>query len=229
MRIFTILAFLLSSGCSSLIANFEDDRVGARPSIFPAGHPDDEIRLSAGFQGAVRGFPIIDPTGNRNGRQSLEVIGNSSISFRSKPIPEAQQTGRHTVSFLFTDGTTRGKTISFTQGNGTAVRFRLVDDTMTIRGQDGQDEQEFSIRTIGVASLARIIVDPRTGRTRVSWRTSRETISWVTTFSDPGEERVTQIGLQFNMDNGGNFPRGRIAIDDVRATWTPRITFGDPS
>ena len=229
MRFFAIVSPLLLSGCASLIANFEDDRVGSRPSIFPAGYPDDEIRFNSSFQGAVRGYPIADPTGLRNGRQSLQVSGNSYISFLSEPIPESQQASRHTVSFLFTDETARGKSISFFQGNGTGVHFRLVGDTLTIISANGGDEQEFPVRTLGVASLATIIVDPSTGRTRVSWRTRSETITWATIFANPGEGRVTQFALQFRMGDGGQFPRGRINIDDVRATWSPRITFGSPS
>jgi hypothetical protein len=229
MRAVSFLAVVLLGGCSSLIANFEDDRVGGPPSPSPAGYPDDEIVVSSPFQGSVRGLPISDPTGLRTGRQSLEVLANSSVTFRSQPIPEAQQTSRHTVSFLFSNETARGKTISFLQGGGTAVRFRLVGDTLAIRGADAGDEQTFSIRTLGAASLVTIIVNPPTGRTRVIWRTGSETISWATTFAAPGEGRVTRFTLNFTMDNGGAFPRGRIAIDDVRATWSPEITVRPPS
>lgn len=229
MRVLSILAALMLGGCSSLIANFEDDRVGFPPSTSPAGYPNDEIALSFAFQGSVRGIPITDPTRVRNGRQSLDVIANSSVTFRSQPIPEQQQAGRHRVSFLFQDGTARGKTISLSQGGSTAVRFRLVGDTLTIRGADAADEQAFSIRTLGAASLVTIIVDPPTGQTRVVWRTASETVSWTTMFAAPGEGRVTRFTLSFGMDNGGDFPRGQISIDEVRATWSPRITVTNPS
>lgn len=228
MRALSLLAVVLLGGCSSLIANFEDDRAGFPPSPSPAGYPDDEIALSFSFQGSVRGLPIPDPTGVRTGRQSLEVIANSSVTFRSQPIPAQQQAGRHRVSFLFQDGTARGKTISLLQGGSTAVRFRLVADTLTIRGADGADEQAFPIRTLGAASLVTIFVDPPTGQTRVVWRTASETITWATIFAAPGEGRVTRFTLNFAMDNGGDFPRGRISIDDVRAIWSPRITPGNP-
>lgn len=226
MRMSAIGFALVLGGCSSLIANFEDDRVGARPSISPAGYPDDEIRFNTTFQGRVRGYPIADPTGVRSGRQSLELIGNSSVSFRSEPVPAPQQTGRHTVSFLFTDETARGKTISFSQGNGAIVRFRISDDTLTISGADGADEQQFSITTLGAAALVTLIIDPATGVTRVSWRSRSESVTWSTTFASPGEGRVPQFTLQFGMDDGGEFARGRISIDDVNARWTPRISFG---
>ncbi|QCO55497.1 hypothetical protein EOK75_06860 [Pseudorhodobacter turbinis] len=137
MQLFAILSALLLSGCASLIANFEDDRVGSRPSVFPTGYPDDEIRFNSSFQGAVRGYPIADPTGLRNGQKSLEVIGNSSVSFLSEPISESQQASRHSVSFLFTDHTARGKSISFSQGNGTRVHFRLEGTQ-----RQGRDEGE---------------------------------------------------------------------------------------
>lgn len=229
MRVLPFLTAVILSGCSSLIANFEDDRVGFAPSTSPAGYPDDEIALSFMFQGTVRGIPITDPTGVRNGRQSLEVIANSSVTFRSQPIPEQQRADRHRVSFLFRDGTARGKTISLSQGSTTAVRFRLVGDTLTIRGADAADEQKFSIATLGVASLVTVTVDPPTGQTTVVWRTASETISWTTMFAAPGEGRITRFSLSFGMDNGGDFPRGQISIDEVRATWSPRITVADPS
>ncbi|MGI9394787.1 MAG: hypothetical protein ACR2OY_09085 [Boseongicola sp.] len=228
MRILAFLAVLSLGGCASLIADFQDDLVGSPPSIFPAGDPDDEIRLSFSFQGEVRGLGITDPTGIGSGRQSLEITGNSSITFLSETIPEPQQSSRHRVSFLFTDGTARGKSISFGQGSGSGVRFRSTGDTLTIRRADGEDEQEFPITALR-SSKVRIIVDPPTGQTRVTWQPSSETITWETNFAVAGEGRVTQFSHQFSMDNGGRFPRGLIVVDDVYANWSPRIRLGTPS
>lgn len=226
MRIFMILTAFLLSGCSSLIANFEDDTVGSRPAAEPSGRPDDRISFSRSFQGEVRGLPLIDPTRSRDGRQSLEVSGNSSITFASEPIPEGQQASRHTVSFLFRDGTTRGKTIRVSRGTSTAASFRLSGDTITISGPNGQDEEQFSIRTIGIDARGTVIIDPRSGRIRAFWRTANETLNWSTQFAEPGEGRSSDFSLRFSIDSGGQFPRGRITIDNVRAIWSPRFSFG---
>lgn len=227
MRLITLLPILFLGACDSLIATFEEDTFGSRPATRPAGSPDDQISLNFDFQGQVVGNRFISLPRSR-GQKALEVSGNSVVTFRSDTIPEGQSTGRHTISFFYLDETARAKTIRVSAGQAGAVSFLLEDDTLTISGENRTDQQTFPLRTLGRGARVQIVVDPSRDVITVVWSTNEDQIVWQTAI-DADDVRLSQFALTFRFIGGGQFPRGRITVDDVRAVWSPRISFGSPS
>ncbi|MEM8978092.1 MAG: hypothetical protein AAGD04_01285 [Pseudomonadota bacterium] len=224
---------VLLSGCAILRADFEEDRIGGRPATQPAGSPNDRIifsSISGGVLVVGSPFSFSGRVTSSDGQRSLEVSRNASVAFSSEAIPSARRFSRHRVSMLLNDGTARGITVSLLSGSAELARVRFDEETVTITGGSMPEAEDvvFDARTTGSSMRLNFTVDPSRGETRVAVQSSSRTLSGVYVFGDPREQELTGLQLNVRLDNGGQFPRGRLIVDDVKGTWSPRLRFGTP-
>ena len=176
MKPIVLAAILGVSGCAVLDADFEDDLLGGRPSTFPAGEPDDQIRLPIGFTGRVISSPFSSspsPIGS-DGTQALEVTGNSSLLFLSEPIAENRSSSRHRLSFLLQSLTTRD--VSLRLSGGVSAFVEVEREQIVIRETTSPFTpiRIFPVRN-GQSTKFTFTLDPPAGRLNISIQTRSDT------------------------------------------------------